>query len=352
MEKFRMVEVKRLKKMNKGEAYDTVLAELNDLVRFYFRYGVVAAGRAEQTAIFDRMKDQKNYARYIKHALKEESNPFPDGFNFILAEFIQRFGREATTNDELADVCLIYSDVLEKICKSHAKHISKDLDVPKDIAMEIAIIYPGTVLSKHNAWVFASQLNRRLMSLQKKCCPIEVAVTKTTEETTKEDADSKVVAKPVVKQEEDLTFSRFDFADKRFIKNLFKGYYGKDEEVLERVYGSLMLDRQSMTMHYNESQKRLWSAMTEVMLAGIEKLPIKIVKNIAENYVRRRNRDAEHGRENDPQRRVVVQNLEFDKSPKLVTVFNPDEYSIKDALKHDGKKSKKGKKKDKKKKKH
>lgn len=351
MEKFKMVEIKRLKKMDKSEAYDTVIAELNDLVRFYFRYGVVPAGRAEQTAIFDRMKDQKNYARYIKHALKEESNPFPDGFNFILAEFIQRFGREATTNDELADVCLIYSEVVEKICKSHAKHIAKDLDVPKDIAMEIAIIYPGSVLSKHNAWVFSSQLNRRLMSLQKKCCPIEVAATKTTEDVIKEDTESKV-AKPVVTEVIDTTFSRFDFADKRFIKNLFKGYFGKDEEVLERVYGSLMLDRQAMTLHYNESQKRLWSAMTEVMLTGIEKLPIKTVKNIAENYVRMRNRAAEHGRENDPQRRVVVQNLEFEKSPKLVTVFNPDEYSFKDALKHDGKKAKKGKKKDKKKKKH
>lgn len=350
MEKFRMVDLKRLKKMNKEEAYDTIMHELNDVVRFYFRYGVTPQCRNEQAALFERMKDQKNYARYIKHGLKEESNPFPDGFNFILAEFIQRFGREAANNEELAEVCSIYSDVLDKVCKSRAKRIAKDLNVPKDIAMEIAVIFPGDVLTKHNVWVFNRALNYRLMALQKKCCPIEVAVTKTTEEVAAEDAESKV-AKQTVEEPSDIEFSKFDFADKRFLKDLFKGYFGKDEEVLERVYSNMMLDRQSITAHYTESQKRLWSVMTDLMYSGIEKLPLKVVKEIASNYVRRRNRDGEKGRENDPQRRVVVSNLEYDKTPKLVTVFNPEEYSYKDALKKEAKGSKK-KDKSKKKKKH
>lgn len=343
MEKFKMVEVKRLKKMNKSEAYDTVLAELPDLVKFYFRYGVTPAQRNEQSAIFERMRDEKNYARYIKHALKEDSNPFPDGFNFILSEFIQRYGREATTDSDLADVCTIYSDVLEKLCKTRAKKIAKDLDIPKDIAMEIAIIFPGSVLTKHNAWVFNRALNYRIMMLQKKCCPVEEAAAKTTEEVVKEDNESKVAAQKV-EEPQDIVFTKFDFADKRFLKNLFKGFYGKDEEILERVYSNMMLDRQSMTAHYNESQKRLWSAMTEIMFAGIEKLPLKVVKNIATNYMRRRNHDAERGHENDPQRRVVVSNLDYEKTPKLVTVFNPETYSFKDALKKEAKKNSKKKK--------
>lgn len=335
MEKFKMVSTKQLKKMTKGEAYDTVISELNDLVRYYFRFAVTR--RPDQDEIFGRMTDMKNYARYIKHGLKEDSNPFPEGFNFILAEFLQRYGRKATENEDLAEVCVVYSDVLDKICKRRAKNIAKDLDMPKDVAMELAVIYPGSVLNRHNAWVFNRALSYRLNGLQKKfSTDAEKEAVKAEEGKAADAAETKAVAKAE---------PEFDFADKKLIKNLYKGFFGKDDEILESVYSNLMLDRQSATAEYNEAQKRLWSIVTEMVLDGIEKLPVKSVKRIAENYVKRRSKDAARGHENDPQRRVVVSNLEYDRSPKLVTVFNPKEYSFKDL----NRKDKKGKKKDKKK---
>jgi hypothetical protein len=345
--KVRLASIKQLNKMNKGEAYDTVLTELPDLVRYYFRFAVIR--RDEQQALFERMKDKKNYARYIKHALKEDDNPFPDGFNFILSEFLQRFAGEAQNDDELAEVCGIYSEVLEKICKRRAKNIGKSLGLPKDIAMEIAIIFPGRVLSRHNAWVFNRALTYRLTRLQAKCWvdTVEEAAEKTTDDKVEERKDE---VKTLVKDAEDLTFSKFDLADPKFLKKLYKGFFGDDEEVLERVYGNMMLDRANMTSHFTSAQKRLWDAQTALMLKGIEKLSIKTVKRIAAYYSSRRDHDAK--RDNDPQRRIVISKLEYEDAPKLVTVFNPDNYEYKDALKKGKKKDKKGKKKDKKKKKH
>lgn len=348
MSKFQMVPIKVLKKMEKGRAYDLVLNELPDLVNYYFRYCI--PNRQEQDKVFMRMKDNKNYARYIKHALKEDSNPFPDGFNFIMSEFITKFGPDAVNND-LEDVCAIYSKALEKMCKGRAKKIAKDLDIPKDVALEFAIIYPGESINKMNAWAFNRVLTRKLQNLQLVCCP---------DPKEEKDADNaaadttKVDDAEVVKHDDDDSdepeWPQIDLANRKFIKKLYKRFFGDDLGILISVYSNLMLDRVAMTSRYSKNQKRLFDVVTEYLLDAIEALPSKAVGSILHRYVERRQKDRTHGPEADPRRRVVVSELTFDRTPKMYALLNPKEYGKKTLKKLDkkaGKKSdkKKGKKK-------
>lgn len=329
MANFKMIPLKKLKNMEKGDAYNCVIRELDDLTEHYFRNAMVK--KEEMNAIYERMKSKKHYARYIKHACKvEESNPFPDGFSFILADFLQKFGNEGVENEELGEVCEIYGNALDKINKKRAKKMAKDLDIPKDAAIELAIIYPGKILSKHNAWIFNRELQYRLGRLQKLCCPVE-------KEGDKKEAEDK----------SQVEFTKFDFADRKLIKKIYEGFFGDDPEILERVYANLMLDKMSVRDHFNESQKRLWDETTEWLIKAIEKQPIKVVKRIINLYTTRRNRDAAH-KENDPHRRILLSELEYEKAPKMVTIVNPEEYDIDDLKKSEKKKNKKDKKKKKK----
>ena len=345
MKNFQMVSIKRLKKMGKEDAYDTVIQELPDLVSYYFRFGTTKKEVAD--AIFERMKDWKNYARYIAHGLEEEENPFPEGFPFMLADFIRRFSADAMNDDEIEKVCSKYTKVMDKICKRRAKAIASDLDMPKDLALELAIIYPGDIINKHNAWVFSKELNRKILALQKITCPkIEV----------KEDeaaAKKTTAAKKTEKKEEESNsseskplFTAFDFSDKKFLKKLYKKYFGGDIETLERVYANILLEREVPSL--TPEQKLLNDAITSLVLRSIEKLPLKTVSNLGKYYMARRDRDQKRGI--DCKRRILVSNLNYEESPKLVTVFNPDKYSFKDALKKEKSSKKKDKKKGKKKK--
>ena len=138
----------------------------------------------------------------------------------------------------------------------------------------------------------------------------------------------------------DSRYEPFDFANKKLIKKLFKGFFGKDEEILERVYSNLALEKVAVTKYYTDSQKKLWDTITEWLVEAIEKLPVKSVKRILDFYIQKRNRD----NDTDSKRRLTLSELEYDNAPKLVTLTNPDKYSVK-ALE---KAEKKGKKKDKK----
>ena len=331
---YKLITLRQYKKMNKDEGYNTFLQELPDLVKYYFRNLIV--GKEELAVLHERMASLKHYARYVKHACKtEERNPFPDGFSFILIEFIQKFSEKAENvdeDDDLQKVLDIYSKALEKMCKKTAKNISKELDIPKSIAIDLAVIYPGDALNKHNAWVFNRELVRRLFQLQKFCCVTETAEASKT-------ADGK---KSEIKSV-DSRYEAFDFANKKLIKKLFKGFFGKDEEILERVYSNLALEKVAITKHYTESQKKLWDTISEWLVEAIEKLPIKSVKRILDFYIQKRNRD----NDTDSKRRLTLSEIKYDDAPKIVTLSNPDKYSVK-ALE---KAEKKGKKKDKKKKK-
>lgn len=329
---YKLITLRQYKKMDKDEGYETFLRELPDLVKYYFRNLIV--GKEELAVLHERMASLKHYARYVKHACKtEETNPFPDGFAFILIEFIQKFSekvQDADEDDDLQKVLNIYSKALEKMCKKTAKNISKELDIPKNIAIDLAVIYPGDALNKHNAWVFNRELVRRLFQLQKFCCVSE------TDKTSDKTASDKTTEVKAV----DSRYEPFDFANKKLIKKLFKGFFGKDEEILERVYSNLALEKVAVTKYYTDSQKKLWDTITEWLVEAIEKLPVKSVKRILDFYIQKRNRD----NDTDSKRRLTLSELEYDNAPKLVTLTNPDKYSVK-ALE---KAEKKGKKKDKK----
>jgi hypothetical protein len=331
---YKLITLRQYKKMNKDEGYNTFLQELPDLTRYYFRNLIV--GKEELAELHERFKSLKHYARFIKIACKkEESNPFPDGFSFILTEFIQKFSSAAEEDEELQEVLTIYSKALEKMCKKTAKSISKELDIPKDVALELAVIYPGDAVNKHNAWVFTRELVRRMFQLQKLCCTVKEAAA----QSTSDKIEAEKVAKPNAVETTETRFSQFDFANKKLIKKIFKGFFGKDEDILERVYSNLALEKTAVTKYYNEAQKRLWDVITEWLIGAIEKLPAKSVKRIVEVYMQKRSRDHDM----DSKRRITLSELDYDTAPKLVTFANPDQYSVK-ALE---KAEKKGKKKDK-----
>lgn len=340
---YKLITLRQYKKLDKSEGYRTFLQELPDLTKYFYRNLIVK--KDELAVLHERMSSLKHYAKFVKNACKnEERNPFPDGFAFILTDFIQKNSEKAESNEDLQEVLTIYSKALNKMCKSTAKTISKDLDIPKDIALELAVIYPGDALSKHNVWVFNRELTRRMFQLQKLCC----TVTESAAQTTSDKIDAEKSAKPNAVATNNVRFSQFDFANKKLVKKIFKGFFGKDEEILERLYVNLMLDKTAVLKYYNDAQRRLWDTITDWLIESIEKLPLKTVKCILDAYVQKRNRD----NDGDGRRRIVLSELEYETAPKMVTLLNPDKYSKKELEKSDKKKKKKDKdkKKDKKKK--
>lgn len=344
MGNFEPIKLKILKKLNKRDAYEAVIRELEDLTEYYFRNYTKNSVREN---IMERMKDEKNYARYIKHACKvEDENPFPDGFSFILIEFLSKYGTAAMDEENLNEVCKIYGNALDKMCKSRTKKIAKSLDLPKDVAMELAVIYPGERLNKHNAWIFNKELQRRLTQMQFRTAGEEpeaekpkAETTTTKKSTSKTNAAATKPAEPEPQIEPVQKLSECNLADKKLIKKIYKGFFGDDEDVLVRVYANLLLDKQIFREHLSERQKEFWDATTEFLVDAIEKMPLKVVKNIADMFVARRTNDK--SKDSDQKRRVLFSELEYERAPKLVTVFNPDEYNYKKALKDEKKKSKK-----------
>lgn len=343
----KMFTLKQLRKMDKGDAYRAFLQELPDVVQHYFRNCVTK--KAELDVLHEKLSSMKGYARFVKHACKvEESNPFPDGYSYILIDFIkkQALGKDpADLDNGLDEVLTIYSNAVEKMNKGRQKKMAKDLDLPKALALELAVIYPGDVLSKHNAWVFVRELSYRLSQLQKTYCP----VIKEAEQAEAEGADKKTTAKKVEEPKKETPVPvdpslQFDFSKPKFIKKLFKGFFGDDEAVLEKVYENLMLDKLVVTTHYNENQKRLWDAVTQYLLKSLEKQDVKFIKRVIDYYVKRRN--FEKSRDTDVARRVSLADVSYEEFPKIATVINPDKYSMSKLLKAEKKaKKKKGKKK-------
>ena len=95
--KLRFPTEKQLKKMDKVEAYDAVMADLENFTQFFFRVGY--SNRDSRQMMYARMCSKKHFARYIKHALKEEDKPFPDGFGFILMDFINTMASKISENE-------------------------------------------------------------------------------------------------------------------------------------------------------------------------------------------------------------------------------------------------------------
>lgn len=334
------IKLKTLKKLPKRDAYEAVLREMEDLVEFYFRN---YTKQDVKDSIYARMTSKKHYARYIKHALKENENPFPDGFSFILVEFLSKYGAQALENEELGECCEIYGQALDKMNKTRAKHMAKDLDCPKDVAMEFALIYPGRILSKHNAWIFSHALGYRLAQVQRRCAPVEVQKPEAPKtSTTRKRTVAQTPAKEVPTMEDIQKLTNFNCADEKFIKNLYKGFFGRDEDVLIRVYANLFLDKASGREKLDANQKAVWDAVTTFVLNRVEKLPLKQIKNVVDMVTQKRARDSH--KESDQKRRIVLSELKYEEYPKLVTVLKPDDYSFKDALKKEKKDKKKKKK--------
>ena len=342
MANYKMIPIKRLKHMDKAEAYDEVISELPELVQFYLRN--YSRKHDEKQTIFDRMTDAKNYARYIKHGLKADSNPYPDGFNLLLADFLQMYSSKA----EHADVVEIYSQVLNKICKSSAKRLAKDLDVPKSIAFELAAVHPGEELvNRHNGWIFLRALTNRLMALQKFHCPapvVEAAAKKTTTKA-KEGAEA-TTAIPDKTAPKDIQYEAFDLAQPKLVKKIFKRFFGVyDTDVQMHILLNLMLDKTNNYRNYDDGQKRLWDTISAYVYNAVESYDLETVFKLVKEYGERRGRDAERGF--DSARRLTLQTLDHEKTPKLYIVVHPDEYDIKSEIKKDRKHGKKKGKKDK-----
>lgn len=313
---YKPISLKTYKKMDKSEGYATFIEELPKLTKFYFKEGFVNKEILQN--LYERLSSYKYSAKFVKHACKvEDYNPFPEGFNFILVDFIQKFESKGDNNEDIQDVLEVYSKALDKMCKRKAKEISKELDMPKDVALELAVIYPGEVLTKNNAWIFTRELSRRLFNLQKLC--------------------------NVDTEGENIKLNEFDFADEKVLKKIFKIFFGKDDETWERVLMTLLLEKASSTKNFNGPQKRLLECMNEWIIEKIEKQPIKVVRRMMDTYMKRRTKDNDKSA-----RRIVLSNLSYEEAPKIVTCLNPDKYSFKDLDDdNDSKKKKKKKKKDK-----
>lgn len=317
------IPMKHINKLSKEDAYEDLRSELNDLTRWYFARGFV--NRNELNALWERFKSKKCYGRYIKMMMKkEEENPFPPGYGFLLSNFLRDMYRSNATKDnpELDEVCNIYSDALDKMSKRATKRISKKFNMPKELAGQIAIILPGEHINPHNAWIFTQEFVRRLIALQAKANPVQATEGSTTTDT-----------------------PTFDFSNYSFMKKLFKEYFGKDKHILVYVYAALLLDKHSITAKYSEKQMAVWDTITKVVLNGVEKLPFKAVQALAKKYTQRYKIELRRDG-GDVRRRVVLSSLNYEECPKLVTVFSPDKYSKKELLKAEkkAKKKKKGKK--------
>jgi hypothetical protein len=325
--KLRFPTEKQLKKMDKVEAYDAVMADLENFTRFFFRVGY--SNRDSRQMMYARMCSKKHFARYIKHALKEEDKPFPDGFGFILMDFINTMASKISENEELQESCEIYGTVLERLTKRPAKALAKELDIEKSDAATLAAYLPGEAIQPGNTWIFTNALLNCLSNMQKKAFP--------------DDAVSPYSEEAKAEGEKDLKIAEADYANGKFLKKVFKAFFGKNEKILSAAYTAMMCERKSMMMNYTKSQKALWDAETAFLLKQLEKLPLTEVKFIVDQYSRRRAIDAKHDK--DPERRIVLSKLDYDTTPKLVVVSNPDKYSFKEYLKKEkkyfGKKSKK-----------
>lgn len=367
----KLIPLKQMRKMSKGEAYAAFLSELQDLVEHYFRSCVVK--RDEMAELEEKLSSLKHYARYVKHACKVESeNPFPDGYSFILINFIKKFGKEENNvNEDLAEVLTIYSKAIEKMIHRRQKRMGKDLDLPKEVVGDLAVIYPGDMLNKHNAWVFNRELSYRLFQIQKKFGSTisweeEDESSKKGKKTTKDEATEpkevkdmsngelvKLCKEHKLTQEQRAELVRrmepgeVDLANAKLIKKIYNGFFGDDVEVLEKVYANVMLDKISITNGFDPCQHLLWDSMTQWLVKAIEKLPMRSVQRVVEFYSARRNKDK--NRDMDSPRRIMFGSLTYEEAPKLVTAFEPDKYSVKEIYKAEKKAKKKDKKKKKKK---
>ena len=329
----RFNEIKDLKKMDKRDALQAVFGDLEKVTYHYFRN--CTRNRDEQTQLFEMMLDYKHYARYVERLLKEDENPFPAGFNYIIVELLEKRGR-----DMEEDVKDAYIKVLGKISKILVKKLVKKLDIPKDAAEEIAAVHPGTVVNKHNAWIFNRALSARLMALQKAYNPVVVATPEGTE------GENKTV-------QETNNIKAFNFADPKLIKNLYELFFGKDTEILVNVYSNLLLDKVEYTRHFTGKQMELWNAITAYLLKAVDRLGFKGASLVIKEYGKRRGLDKDRNR--DMERRINLNEIEEDNYPNIFRVLNPDLWkkSKKGKKDKDKKKGKKGKdkKKDKKKRK-
>ena len=109
----KVLNVKELRKMDKGEAAYYVTNSLQGIRNFYFRFCI--ADIAKRNELFNVMADYKLFAKHIKKCLKADENPFPDGFNFIISELIT----SKTEMDE--ETREIYTTILSKLIKKSSK---------------------------------------------------------------------------------------------------------------------------------------------------------------------------------------------------------------------------------------
>lgn len=341
-----MYTLKQLKKMDKSDGYQAFLQELPEVVKHYFKNCICK--KPEMEILHEKLSSLKGYARFVKHACKvEDSNPFPDGYSFILIDFIKKQAAlrdPADVDEDLDEVLTIYSNAIEKMNKSRQKQMAKDLKMPKPLALELAVIYPGEVISKYNAWVFIRELSYRLSQLQKTYCPVVLTEEMKTQYVTPAAIDDKAkkTTEPAKEQQPEAPKIdpnlMFDFAEPKFIKKVFKGFFGKDEAILEKVYANIMLDKLGITSKYNTNQKRLWDAITKYMLTSLNKMDPKSIKRVIDFYVKRRN--FEKTRDVDVARRVSLSDISYDEYPNIASVIDPETYPPKKS-----KKDKKGKKK-------
>lgn len=299
-----------LLKLEKDERYEKFIEELKKFTSYFFRNYM----DKEKMDKIQEMLAKGKYAKLIKKACKEEeTNPFPDGFSFILTEFIQKNSNVAKSDDDLADVLKIYTKAIDKMCKRRAKAISKDLGIPKDSALELAVIYPGKVLHQGNTITFVKELQRRLFSLQRKC----------NEEVENGEPE----------------FKKCDFAKEKIVKKLYKNFFLFDdnEEIENRLFTYLMLEKKSAYKYANDAQNKLFETITTWLLSRLEKLPIKQLEKIIKFYIKKRDND-----NNDSERRVNISGIDATEYPKIAAAFSPDKYrdEYKKFIKKDKKKKK------------
>ena len=308
----KILSLKALKNMGKEEQYSEILGSLDRLRDYYFRFCISNADKKNE--FFALLDNYKLVARHFKKFVKEDENPFPDGFNFIISELI-------TSRIELeTEVREIYTDVLAKLVKASSKKLIKKLEIPKDAAIELAAILPGAAVNQYNAWIFVHTLNRRLMTFQHVYFP-----------TIKEDTEE-------TKSTEGQTKERFNFADVKLVKKIFKLVFGDDPKIWTTVIANIMLDKAEITKNYNETQMNMWSTITTFIMKTLEGLKKDHIAEIIKQIGKRRAQDESRGR--DCQRRVVLSNIIDEDYPNIYYVLHPKEAK---AAKKDKKKDKKKK---------
>jgi hypothetical protein len=298
-----------LKIEGKEERYKEFLKDLKCFTNFYFRCLTDKAKKDEMEKVYDRLGNKK-YAKLIKKACKvEDENPFPDGYTYILSDFINRKKGEANANSELSDILDIYSDTIDQIVKSKAKEIAKKFDIPKSVAIELQTLYPGNILNKYNVSVFVKEFILRMFQLQKLC-----------------------------NDPTDTRFDKCNLADRKFIKKIFKLYFDCEGEVMIRMLQSIMLEKKSIYKYITEEQSLLNKEITLWLFDRLEKLPIKQLEKVVSFYRQRCKIE-----QNDDHR-ISEADVKFEEHPRLASVMFPEKYS--DERKKFIKKDKKNKEKD------